>query len=116
LLWSSTTSLDQYTTLFGCKEWGFPLKYIGIPIHYRKFSNTDWKRVEEYFEKRLSSWKGKHLSTRGRLTLINSVLSSLLMYMMSLFSIPKGVQKKLDYFQSRFFKQQEEKKKYHLAK
>jgi hypothetical protein len=53
------------------------MKYLGIPIHYRTLSNANWKRVEEHFEKRLSSWKGKHLSTGGLLTLINSVLSSL---------------------------------------
>ncbi|WVZ88215.1 hypothetical protein U9M48_034759 [Paspalum notatum var. saurae] len=39
------------------------------------------------------------------------------MYMMSFFSIPKGVLKKLDYFRSRFFWQGDEnKKKYRLAK
>jgi hypothetical protein len=69
------------------------------------------------FEKRLSSWKGKNLSLGGRLTLINSVLSSLPMYMMSFFSIPKGVLKRLDYFRSRFFWQNDEqKRKYRLAK
>ena len=79
------------------------MRYLGIPIHYRRLSNADWKRVEERFEKRLSSWKGKHLSTGGRLTLINSMLSSSPMYMMSIFAIPGGVLKKLDYFRSRFF-------------
>ena len=51
------------------------------------------------------------------MTLINSVLSSLPMYMMFFFEIPKGVRKKLDYFWSRFFWQSDEhKRKYHLAK
>jgi len=79
------------------------MRYLGIPIHYRRLSNADWKRVEERFEKRPNSWKGKRLSTGGCLTLINSVLSSLPMYMMSFFALPKGVQKKLDYFRSRFY-------------
>jgi hypothetical protein len=78
------------------------MSYLGIPIHFRKLQNADWHKVEERFEK-LSGWKGKHLSTQGRLTLINSVLSSLPMYMMSFFAIPRGVLKKLDYFRSRFF-------------
>jgi hypothetical protein len=80
-----------------------PINYLGILIHFRKLKNRDWAKVEERFEKRLSSWKGKHLSIRGHLTLIKSVLSSLPMYMMSFFSLPKGVLKKLDYFRSRFF-------------
>jgi hypothetical protein len=93
-------AVDQYADMFGCQEGSFPLKYLAIPIHFRKLSNADWQRVEEQFKKRLSSWKGKHLSTGGRLTLINSVLSSLPMYMMSFFSIPKRVLKKLDFFRS----------------
>jgi hypothetical protein len=63
-------------------------------MHYRKLSNRDWKQVEERFEKKLSSWKGKLLSLGGRLVLINSVLSSLPMLMMSFFEIPRGVLKK----------------------
>jgi hypothetical protein len=85
--------VEQYTYMFGCQEGSFPLKYLEILIHFRKLSNTDWKRVKERFEKRLSSWKGKHLSAEGRLTLINSVFSSLSLYMMSFFPIPKGVLK-----------------------
>ncbi|WVZ95101.1 hypothetical protein U9M48_040905 [Paspalum notatum var. saurae] len=109
--------LDQYMEIFGCKNGEFPFSYLGIPIHFKKLRNADWKKVEERFEKRLSSWKGKHLSIGGRLTLINSVLSSLPMYMMSFFDVPKGVIRKLDYFRSRFFWQGDEhKKKYRLAK
>jgi hypothetical protein len=45
------------------------------------------------------------------------MLSSLPMYMMSFFPLPKGVLKKLDYFRSRFFYQgNENKRKYRLAK
>jgi len=40
-------SLPQYTELFGCNQGAFPMRYLGIPIHYRRLSNTDWKRVEE---------------------------------------------------------------------
>jgi hypothetical protein len=75
----------QYSQLFGCKIGAFPFRYLGILMHYRKLSNRDWKQVEERFEKKLSSWKGKLLSSGGRLVLINSVLSSLPMLMMSFF-------------------------------
>ena len=62
------------------------------------------------FRKKLSSWKGKLLSVGGRLVLINSVLSSLPMFMMSFFRIPKGALKKLDYYRYRFFWQCDEQK------
>jgi uncharacterized protein YpuA (DUF1002 family) len=60
-------------------------------MHYRKLSNKDWEQVEERIEKKLSSWKWKYLSVGGRIVLINSVLSSLLMFMLSFFEVPKGV-------------------------
>jgi hypothetical protein len=82
-----------------------------------RLSNREWRTVEERFQKKLSSWKGKLLSSGGRLVLVNSVLSSLPMFMLSFFGIPKGVLKKLDYYRSRFFWQGDEhKKKYRLAK
>jgi hypothetical protein len=86
---------SQYKDLYVCNPGTLPMKYLGIPIRYKKLSNTDWLTVEERFEKRLSCWKGKNLLLGGRLSLFNSVLSSLPMYMMSFFSIPKGVLKSL---------------------
>jgi hypothetical protein len=57
------------------------------------------------------------LSVGGRLVLINSVLTSLAMYMLSFFEIPKGVLKKFNYYCSRFYWQcDEHKKKYRLTK
>ena len=73
--------------------------------------------MEERLQKRLSSWKGKLLSVGGRLVLINSVLTNMVLYMISFFQLPKGVLHRLDYFRSRFFWQGDsEKKKYRLAK
>jgi hypothetical protein len=79
--------------------------------------NKDRKHVEERFQKILNYWRNKMLSVGGRLVLINSVLSSLPMFMLSFFEIPRGVLKKLDYFRSCFFWQNDEhKKKYRLTK
>jgi hypothetical protein len=52
-----------------------------MPIHYRRLTNDDWKLVEERLQKRFSSWKGKLLSLGGRLVLINSVLTNMVLYM-----------------------------------
>jgi hypothetical protein len=72
-------------------------------MHYRKLRNKDLATIEERIEKKLSSWKGKYLLVGGRLVLINSVLTSLPMFMLSFFEIPKGVLEKIDYFRSRIF-------------
>jgi hypothetical protein len=109
----------HYTNLYGCGLGQYPFRYLGIPMHHKKISNVDWKVIEEKFEKKLSCWKGKLLLYGGRLVLINSVLSSLSMFILSFFEVPKEVLHKLDFYRSRFFWQgdsHKNKKKYRLAK
>jgi hypothetical protein len=95
----------------------FLFRYLGIPMHHRKLRNLDWKEVEERFEKKLSNWKGKLLSSGGRLVLINSILSSLSIFMLSFFEVPHEILKKLDNYRSKFFWQSDgHKKKYRLTR
>jgi hypothetical protein len=79
------------------KKGSYPFRYLGIPMYYRKLSNNDWKMIEERIEKKLSSWKGKCLSLGDGLVLINSVLSSLPIFMLSFFEIPKGMLEIINY-------------------
>ncbi|WVZ54040.1 hypothetical protein U9M48_004908 [Paspalum notatum var. saurae] len=86
-------------------------------MHFRKLNNKDWKSIEDRIERKLSNWKGKMLSYGGRLVLLNSVLPSLPMFMISFFEVPRGILKKIDYFRSKFFWQNDShKKKYRLVK
>jgi hypothetical protein len=80
----------QYEQLFGCRKGSYPFRCLEIPMHYRKLNNKDWEVIEERIEKRLSSCKGKHLLVGGRLVLINSVLSSLPMFMLAFLRFQKG--------------------------
>jgi hypothetical protein len=56
--------------------------YLGIHIHYRKLLNKEWKPIEDRFKKKLASWLGKLLSYGDRLVLINSVLTSIPMFLL----------------------------------
>ena len=79
--------------------------------------NGEWRPVEDRFKKKLASWTGKLLSYGDRLILVNSVLKSLPMFILSFFELPKGVWKRMDLFRSRFFWQSDgHKRKYRLAK
>ena len=107
----------QYKHIFGCESGALPFKYLGVPIHYRKLRNSEWNPVECRFDGKLGCWKGKLLSYGDRLVLINSVLTSLPMFMLSFLEIPKGVRKRLDFYRSRFFWQNDDhKRKYRLTK
>jgi hypothetical protein len=108
---------NDYKEIFGGTIGALPFKYLGIPIHYRKLLIREWKVVEDRLEKKLASWIGKILSYGNRLILINSVLTSLPMFLLSFFEIPIEVRKRLDFFHSRFFWQSDQnKKKYRLSK
>jgi hypothetical protein len=73
--------------------------------------------TDDRFERKLSSWIAKLLSYGDRLILINSVLTSLPMFMLSFFEISVGVRKRLDYYRSHFFWQSDGHKiKYRLSK
>jgi hypothetical protein len=106
----------NYTTIFGCEVGSLPFKYFGIPIHYRTLMNKEWKPIEDRFEKKLTSWLGKLLSYGDRLVQINSVLSSVSMFLLSFFVIRTGVRKRVDFYRSRLFWQSDGlKKKYRLT-
>ena len=41
----------EFSQIFGCDLGTLPFKYIGRPMHHRKFRNSDRKNVEERFRK-----------------------------------------------------------------
>ena len=62
-----------------------------------------WKTLCDRFIAKLSRWKMKMLSIRGRLTFLKSVLGSVGSYLMSLFAVPTTVLKYLEALRARFF-------------
>jgi hypothetical protein len=75
----------------------FVLMYACLYVH-----ELMWNSVIEKMEARLAGWKRLYLSMGGRLTLINSTLSSLPTYFLSLFPIPMGVANRLEKLQRDF--------------
>jgi hypothetical protein len=76
---------NDYKEIFGCAIVALPFMYLGIPIHFRKLLLKEWKVIEDRFEKKLASWIGKILSYGDGLILINSVLTSLPVFLLSFF-------------------------------
>lgn len=107
---------DLYSNIFTCKVGSLPLKYLGIPIDQKRILNKDWKLAENKMEHKLGCWQGRLQSIGGRLILLNSTLSSVPMYMISFYKLPKGVQERIDYFRKRFLWQEDQGiRKYHLV-
>ena len=99
----------------GLGEW--PMKYLGIPVSPSRLGIADLRGLGDKMKKKLDPWKGKHLSSRGRLILTNSSLTSLPMYMMGFYLLPKEINDEMDKYRSNFFWQgASDDFKYHMAK
>ncbi|GKU89877.1 hypothetical protein SLEP1_g3954 [Rubroshorea leprosula] len=73
-----------------------PFKYLGVPVggNHRKLSM--WLPLIESFKKKLLNWKARWLSFEGRITLLNSVLTSLPVLFLSVYLAPKGKDNTID--------------------
>ena len=95
--------LNNFAQLLHCKIGTFPFSYLGLPLGGNVSRMCLWEPIIERMKKKLASWKGGLLSMGGRLTLIKASLSSLPLYFMSLFPIPKGIMAKIITIQHNFF-------------
>ncbi|PKA53843.1 Putative ribonuclease H protein [Apostasia shenzhenica] len=66
-------------------------KYLGIPLLFRRPAKADFNGLLSKVRSQISLWGVRFLSFAGRLTLINSVLSSLPVYSISHTYVPHSV-------------------------
>ncbi|CAO2039804.1 unnamed protein product [Urochloa humidicola] len=83
-------------TTLGCAISTFPQVYLGLPLSPHKLRVSDYAPLIQSFDRYLSGWKARLLSTGGRLILINAVLGGLTTYYMSSLLLPKTVCEILD--------------------
>lgn len=70
--------------------------YLGIPLIHEKVKKDSFKHIVDRVAGKLSTWKMNLMSLAGRLTLINSVTSSIPTYSMQMCHLPMSVCDKLD--------------------
>ena len=97
---------DQWTKEaadhLNCSIMTLPFIYLGIPIRANPRHNELWDPVVRKCERKLSTWKQRCLSFGGRVTLIQSTLSSIPIYFLSFFRLPSKTAAKLIKIQRRF--------------
>ena len=86
----------------GCGVGSLPSTYLGLPLGAPHRAMGVWDSIEERFRRRLATWKRQYISKGGRITLIRSTLSSLPIYFLSLFRMPKIVCSRLEKIQRDF--------------
>ena len=109
--------LAFHSELFNCQIGHFPMKYLGVPVSYSTLRAIDWDFMEDKFLKCCESWIGNAASSGGRLTLLNSSLTSIVFYYMSMFMLSKKNIEKLDKHRKKFFWQEiDGRRRYHLVR
>ena len=94
--------LQHIMEAFQCPIKTFPCKYLGLPLHVRAIRCVDIQPLIDKVGGKLASWKGKLLNRAGRLRLINTVLSSLPTYFLTVFKLPKWAIKRIDKLRRNF--------------
>jgi hypothetical protein len=77
-------------------------RYHGLPLSLGKLRRGDQQKLIAKVATKLPLWKGRFLNKSGRLTLVNSVLSSVVVYHMMVFSLSKWAIKRIDKIRCNF--------------
>jgi mannosylglycoprotein endo-beta-mannosidase len=74
----------------------FPCKYLGMPLSLQQLRKGDYQQLLDKIDALLAAWKGSLISREGRLVLLKSVLSSLVIYMMTTHIVPTWVLEQIE--------------------
>lgn len=75
----------------------FPVKFLGVPICFKRISSKECNNVIEKMIKIIRTWSSRHLSYKGILQqLINSVLVSIHVYWAKVFILLRNILKPVD--------------------
>jgi len=88
--------LDHVLQPFPGTRMAFPCKYLGLQLHTRTLKKIHVQPLIEKIGRSLQGWKGKLLNRAGGLTLVTSVLSSMLVYHLTVFPLAVWARKQQD--------------------
>jgi hypothetical protein len=86
----------QCAHILGCSQETFPQSYLGLPLSDHKLPVAAFSAYIDKTDRYLSTWQASLLNNMGRVVLINSVLDSQLVYIMSATQVPQEVIKMID--------------------
>ena len=101
---------------FYCKIHSFPIKYLGVPLHYDKLKQEDLQPIINRIIKSISGWFGRFLTYKGKIILLHACVISIPTYLMSVIKFPKWVINAVNSQMAHFFWWNlSDQHKYHLA-
>lgn len=94
--------LLEMAGIIGCKLGTIPFYYLGIQVGCNHRKVAEWSHIVLRIKNKLQKWDDKKISIGGRITLLNSVLSSLPIYYLSFFLIPSKTVSEIECLQRNF--------------
>ena len=88
--------INNLTTISGIQSTASLGKYLGFPMLQGRPKRSNFLFIIEKMQTRLASWKNRLLNRTGRLTLANSVLSSIPTYYMQINWLPQNICDSID--------------------
>ncbi|XP_058776602.1 uncharacterized protein LOC131650919 [Vicia villosa] len=79
-----------------------PFSFLVIPVGENHRRKAIWSIIISKLNSRLSLWRGKNPSLGGKVTLLNSVLNNIPIYMLLFFKAPRIVWEEMIKFQKQF--------------
>ncbi|KAL8542622.1 hypothetical protein ACS0TY_003485 [Phlomoides rotata] len=87
----ASDTLEVMANYLGCDIGKQQLSYLGLNVGINHWRISSWDKLVDRVRGRLAKWNDKHISFGGRVTLVQSVLSSIPIYCLSFYRIPKRV-------------------------
>ncbi|XP_058768865.1 uncharacterized protein LOC131642662 [Vicia villosa] len=94
--------LEAVSYFLSCKLEDRNFYFLGIPIGFNPRKEATWNPLLLKMKNMLEGWTNRFLNLGGRITLLKCVLSSLSIFTMSFYKMPRKVVKKFTIIQSNF--------------
>jgi hypothetical protein len=72
------------------------MKYLGLPLSFTRLRRIHFQSLEYKVTAKLVPWLGKHATMAGRETLVKSVLTSIVIYNITVLNVPIDILMKID--------------------
>ncbi|KAL8503048.1 hypothetical protein ACS0TY_021971 [Phlomoides rotata] len=84
----ASETLEEMACYLGCDIGHHHMSYLGLHVGINYWRISSWAKLVERVRRRLENWNDKHISFGRRVTLIQFVVSSILIYYLSFYRIP----------------------------
>ena len=88
--------LDAILQSFPASRTTFPMKYLGLPLSVTRLKRVHFQPLEDRVAGKLRPWEGKNTTMAGRAVLVKSVLTSVIIYFITVLDVPLESLLKID--------------------